>query len=162
MAHRKVVDRDRGWKKYKERARGVSKERPGVTVGVHAGEGAALHSMKDKHRPEGLTVLEVAYINEFGLGVPERSFIRAWFDASEPENLRLAMRMLRGILSGTIALEDALAQMGAKFAGEVQRRIAQGIPPPNAPATIAAKGSSTPLVASGQMRQSVTWKVARG
>lgn len=157
-SHRKVVDRDRGWKKLRGNAQAIAKQ-PGVTVGVHAAEGARAET--SRNGADAATVLDVAYWNEFGLGVPERSFIRAWFDEAKPENLALAQTMLKRILHGSISLDDALAQMGALFAGRIQQKIAQGIPPPNAPATIALKGSSTPLVDSGQLRQSVTWKASK-
>lgn len=148
---------DHGWDKFKARALEVTRG-PGVTVGIHAQQGSAEHKPEKGHEAEPLTVLEVAYINEFGLGVPERSFIRAWFDAAQTQNLALAERMLKRILKGEIDLKTALDQMGAKFAGDVQARISRGIPPPNAPSTVAAKGSSKPLIWSGQMRQSVTFK----
>ena len=158
-SHRKVIDRDRGWKKFRARGEALANG-PGVTVGIHANKGATPHKGKGKdERP--LTILEVGYVNEFGLGVPERSFIRAWFDAAKPENVALAQRMLRRILKGQISLETALEQMGASFVGAIQKRIALGVPPPNAPATIAAKGSSKPLIATGQMRQSVTFVVVK-
>lgn len=157
MASRgKVVDRDKGWKKFRARADQIHRG-PGVTVGVHAQEGAKAHAAKASGAADA-SVLEIAYVNEFGLGVPERSFIRAWFDAAGPTNVAIANRMLARILKGQISLETALAQMGASFVGAIQARMAQGIPPPNAPATIAAKGSSKPLIDTGQLRQSVTWK----
>lgn len=157
-SHRKVVDRDRGWKKFRANAHTLTKE-PGVTVGVHAAEGSKAE--KGRGHAATATVLDVGWWNEFGLGVPERSFIRAWFDEAKGENLALAQTMLRRILEGSISIDDALNQMGALFAGRIQQRIAQGIPPPNSPLTIALKGSSTPLIESGQLRQSVTWKVQK-
>lgn len=157
-SHRKVVDRDRGWKKFRGRAHELTKE-PGVTVGIHAAEGSKAEP--SRNGAAAATVLDVGWWNEMGLGVPERSFIRAWFDETKPENLSLAYAMLKRILDGSISVDDALNQMGALFAGRIQQRIAQGVPPPNAPATIAIKGSSTPLIDSGQMRQAVTWKVQK-
>lgn len=157
----RVVDKDRGWKKFRARAAELRKG-PGVTVGVHAQEGQRAHAEHSETVPEGTTVLDVAFWNEFGLGVPERSFIRAWFDSARPDNLALAQRMLIRVLKGQTPLAQALDQMGAKFVGEIQRRIAQGVPPPNAPMTIERKGSSKPLIDLGQMRQSLTWKAHKG
>ena len=154
----KVTTRDRGYRKFVSRVASLHTPR-GVTIGIHAQAGAEEHAeAHGVHANRPLTVLEVAVINEFGLGVPERSFIRAWFDSAQPQNQALAEHMLRRILKGEIDLETALAQMGAKFAGEVQKFIAAGVPPPNAPLTIARKGSSKPLIDSGQMRQAVTWQ----
>lgn len=156
----KLKDTDRGWKKYKARATEM-KRGAGVTVGIHAQEGAEPHGRPSKTNEPPQSILLIGYWNEFGLGVPERSFIRAWFDAAKGENYELAKRMLEAILHNKISMETALEQMGAKFAGEVQKRIAEGIPPPNAPSTIAEKGSSTPLIDKGQLRQSVTYARAK-
>lgn len=157
-SHRKVVDRDRGWKKLRARGKEVAKE-PGVTVGLHADEGGKPHKTSGG---EPLTILDVGTIHEFGLGMPERSFIRAWFDAAKPENHELASRMLTRILSGTITVETALGQMGAYFAGQVQLFIAANrVTPPDSPATIAIKGSSVTLIDDGTLRQSLTFKVQK-
>ena len=51
------------------------------------------------------------------------------------------------------------AALGELVKGEVQRRIAELKTPPNAPATIARKGSSNPLIDKGVLRASATYKV---
>ena len=156
----KVVDRDRGWKKFRARGKELSKQ-PGVTVGLHAAEGGKQHKAGNDRGPP-LTVLDVGTIHEFGLGLPERSFIRAWFDAAKPENYALAHRMLVRVMLGQISVEDALNQMGAYFAGQIQLFIAQNkVQPPDRPTTIAIKGSSVTLIDRGQLRQSLTWKVVK-
>lgn len=108
------------------------------------------------------SLLEVAAVHEFGApaaGIPARSFIRATFDEKRDEIARLQQVLLTKIVKGEMELVPALNAMGAKFAGWCQARIAEGISPPLAPATIAAKGSSTPLVDTGQLRSAITWKV---
>ena len=79
-ARGKVVEKDNGWRKLKKTADELAR-RPGVTVGIHANAGAAAKKERGKEA-SGETVLDVAIANEFGLGVPERSFIRAWFDVA--------------------------------------------------------------------------------
>lgn len=155
----KVTTRDRGRKKFDESMLAL-KRRPGVTVGVHADEGAKAHPQRDANaQPE--TILDVALWNEFGLGVPERSWLRAWFDETRAQNNELALRQLRLVVTGKITPEVALEQLGAVMVGQIQKRIAEGISPPNAASTIAAKGSAVPLIDEGTLRQSITFLLTK-
>lgn len=126
-----------------------------ITVGVHAEEGAG-------DEGNGRTVAEVAEANEFGLGVPARPAITGWADENAetfPARMRdEAAAALKAKVSPAQRL-DALAQVAA---GEIQAKIAGGVPPPNAPSTIAKKSSSTPLVDKGQFRSSIRGKVTAG
>lgn len=124
-----------------------------LTVGVHGPEGEATDGKT--------TVLEVATINEFGLGVPERSFIRDWADLNEPRNIANLRKIAGVVLRGDYSVEVGLGRFGALCQGEIQARISAGIPPPNAPSTIAKKGSSTPLIDTGQLRSSILWRIEK-
>lgn len=55
--------------------------------------------------------------------------------------------------------DQTLEQVGAIAAGATQQYITDLKEPPNAPSTIEKKGSSNPLIDTGSMRASVTWKV---
>lgn len=108
------------------------------------------------------TLLEVAISNEFGdpaRHVPQRSFIRATVDEHREEITELETALAMRVLEGKISQEEALSLLGAKVVGLVQARIARGIDPPNSPETVERKGSSKPLVDTGQLRSSITWKV---
>lgn len=110
-----------------------------------------------------LTVGEVASFNEFGLGVPERSFIREAVDDKE----QLIKQKLRSIAEAIRkdprkSVKVGLGQFGNWLAGGMKQRIEDWIPPPNAPATIARKGSDTPLVDTGQLRSSITYDIEEG
>ncbi len=131
-----------------------------VVVGVLAdGKGAA-----PAKGAEGMTVLDLATIHEFGAPashIPQRSFVRAYVDENR-EQIRAWQRgLLTTIFAGRITAQQALNQLGAKVAAGIQTRIAAGIAPPNAQSTIDRKGSSTPLIDTGQLRSSVTWAVRR-
>ena len=148
----KVIKRDRGWDKIRKQ---IKQDPLIIAVGIQGKEALA----KAGGEEDGLTVAEVAAVNEFGMGVPERSFLRSTIDAGEAKYKGL----LRGIGNATVAGKITLVR-GAKIVGEVvvgdvKQSIADGIPPPNAESTIVAKGSSTPLIRTGQMRGSVTSKV---
>ena len=53
----------------------------------------------------------------------------------------------------------ALSVLGMALVGDVQQRIRNRIPPPNAPYTIARKGSDVPLIDTGRLRQSIDFVV---
>lgn len=55
--------------------------------------------------------------------------------------------------------DQILNQIGAVAAGATQQYITDLKDPPNAQSTIDKKGSSNPLIDTGSMRASVTWKV---
>lgn len=146
-----VRDIDHGWKELDRRVRAFG--RGHVLVGVLGPKADA------PHRGSGLTVADVASFNEFGLGVPERSFIRATMDENEGKLMRLTAETGRGVVLGTLAPEQSLGLVGEFAVGLIQERISDGIPPANRPSTIAKKGSSTPLIDEGQLRQSISHKV---
>lgn len=119
-----------------------------------------LASGKANDTHDGVTVGEIAAANEFGTArIPERSFIRAWYDGRITENRKALRALSARVLRGELTQEQAWEQLGLLFQADIQKRMAEGVPPPNAPATIAAKGSSTPLIDSGQLRSSVTYEV---
>lgn len=45
-----------------------------------------------QHEGDALTVGELAEMHEFGLGVPQRSWLREWFDESEEQLSEIATR----------------------------------------------------------------------
>jgi hypothetical protein len=122
-----------------------------ITIGVHADDGGAAHN-----GGEGLTVADVGTFHEFGTRtIPQRSFIRAWFDENQ-EFIRDTLRkQFAPVAQGKRTADVAAERCALAFEGAVKQRIARGIPPPLAPATIAAKKSSKPLVDTGQLRAAV-------
>ena len=155
MANRvRITDRDKGWKALMRRAQKAARGRA-VTVGVHSGEGGA---------PAGggsLSVADVATIHEYGLGnSPERSFVRAFADEKRDEANEVEAKLVGAAIMGKGgSIDDALERFGTWLVGMMQKRIRAGIQPGNAPATEAAKGSSTPLIDTGQLVSSITYKV---
>jgi hypothetical protein len=129
----------------------------GITVGVHADDGAQGHT-------EGQSVADIASIHEFGApqaNVPQRSFVRAWFDeASASGELMTTLKAeLASVVEGKRTLKQALERSALRFEGSVKERIRRHIPPPLKPATIKRKGSSTPLIDRGVLRNSVRGRV---
>lgn len=146
-------DTDNGYKALVERIYGLKK--PKVAVGIFEADGGQPHG-------DEVTVADVAAWNEFGTEtIPERSFLRAWFDENIDRAREALHRLMLRVVEGKLTKEQALEQFGLWVQGEIQKRIAQGISPPNAQSTINAKGSSKPLIDTGQLRSSVTFGVDR-
>lgn len=146
----RFTDVDRGYKKRVKLIRTMGD--PEVTIGIHEAEGGAQNG--------SATVLDIGIWNEFGTSrIPPRSFIRAWFDENKEPIETMWKSAMRAVAKGKISKKDALDQFGLWCVGQIQARMAAGVPPPNAPSTIARKGSSTPLIDTGVLRSSITHKV---
>lgn len=122
--------------------------------------------------PDGESVAAVAAQNEFGNPaerVPARPFFRPTVEnKKEHWGLQFAGAMIASF-EGKIDFSDALDQIGGESSGDVSKTISMIYEPPLSPATIRAraergssgKASTKPLVDTGLMMQSVTYKVER-
>lgn len=112
------------------------------------------------HEGTTMTIAQLAEIHELGLGVPERSFLRAWAEQNEAQieaDLRQAMKR---ILQGRLTPAQAAQLIGVRFVGQLQQFIADGkVQPPLSPSTVAQKGSSVPLIDTGQLRSAISFLV---
>jgi hypothetical protein len=126
-----------------------------MTIGLHEEEGA-------EPTRSGLSVVEVAELNEFGSPgglIPARPAITGWADTAETMVLGDVRNDLTRALSTRTDPLPKLDARAQKYAGDIQARIAAGVPPPNADSTVKKKGSSTPLIDLGVFRSSITGKV---
>lgn len=127
-----------------------------VKVGV-IGDKAA-EPAKGSKNP--LTIAQIAEIHEFGLGnSPQRSWLRGWIDENASELADTRRKLWKQVISLKVTHSTAALRFGAWAAGQIKKRIATSIPPPNAPSTIARKGSTTTLIDSGQMRGAINYQV---
>lgn len=149
-------DRDRGYQKLMTEL--LKEDQPVISVGILAAKGAEEHKNAEEGG-EKLTVLDVAIKNEFGLGVPARSFIGAWFDLNSAKVVKEAHVLFKLVLQGKYEKWQVFEIIGQRAVGGIQKRIADGIAPANSPRTIALKGSSKPLIDTGQLRSSITYLV---
>lgn len=147
-----ITDRDMGYRDLLAALSTLADE-PYVTVGIHEDVGGY------RAAEDGATVAEYATYNEFGMGVPERSFLRSTVDEEEDEIGRRMTRAITDQIDGRRPMRQGLARVGAYTVGKVKQKIRDLDTPPNAPATIAKKGSDNPLIESGRMRNSVDFEV---
>lgn len=95
----------------------------------------------------------------FGGPIPERPFLRNAMRENR-DKYRSAMRAAaRDILARKATPQAILRKLGIMAQGDVVDSITALMSPPNSPVTIALKGSSKPLVDTGEMRQAVTYQV---
>lgn len=149
-----------------------------ITVGIHGDDGSERHAANDSTNE--LTVADIGTFHEFGVGpfqvtggfsgdgalgghehpgIPQRSFIRAWYDENHDFIAKTMQAQMKLAISGKITPEVAAERIALAFEGSVKQRISRGIPPPNAQSTIERKGSSKPLIDTGQLRNSIRGRV---
>lgn len=165
MAKNRVTVKDKGWKALLKRVTPLGEY--AAHVGVLAAKGGNDVHKASAAEGKPITLLELAAIHEFGsprAGIPERSFIRRTFN--EPEGQKelrdLYARLARVVVTGKMSAEKAIELLGMKMVAMVRNRIlVNWIPPPNAPATVEKKGSSRPLVDTGQLVNAITYEVRR-
>ena len=106
--------------------------------------------------PSGEYVAQVAYWQEYGtIRIPMRPFFR---NAIEKNNKKW-FNTFEALIKQNVNETQALAKVGEMARGDIIKSITQFREPANAPSTIKAKGSSNPLIDTGLMRRSVTYKV---
>ncbi len=147
----KVEDTDHGAKVLKARLR---RELPRAVVGVYGEKASAKHE-------GGRTNGEIAAAHEFGLGtVPMRSWLRGTMDEHRAQITAALQAICVATIKGKADAPQMMAQLAQAAAGWCKERIASGIAPELSPNYLPRKlakhpGATTPLIASGQMRQSI-------
>jgi len=109
--------------------------------------------------PDGKSVAMIAAIQEYGApgaGTPPRPFFRNMIAEKSNEWPKAIADLLKA--NGYDAAKT-LALTGEGVKGQLQQSIVDTNTPPNAPSTIARKGSAKPLVDTGHMLNSVDYEV---
>ena len=96
------------------------------------------------------------------INIPERSFLRAAFDRNQRKYSRVLEAQTGRAIDGAISVKQALGIVGEVALSDVINRINRGIPPKLRPATVARKGSTKPLIDTGQLKGSIKAKVEKG
>lgn len=113
-----------------------------------------------EHPSGDITVAGIGFVHEFGSAtVPERSFIRSTIQKRKKDIISLQKKLLKKISNGQMEVKKGLELIGEFTSAAIKEKIIAIKSPPNTPATIAAKGSSNPLIDTGQLKNSITYKV---
>ena len=146
----KVIDH--GFDKYKKAIEELNSKQ--IRVGMFARVG-------DK-------VLTKAIVNEFGttkagknnnIVIPERSFIRSTYNKQYKKVAKRFDQIFMSISKGNYNIIPKLKLIGLEQETETKKTITDMKTPANAPSTIAKKGSSNPLIDTGEMRSKVSNEV---
>lgn len=109
--------------------------------------------------PDGTDVGQVAAYNEYGTStIPARPFVSKAWDDHSGELLKQAAKGFGSLLKGASA-ESICKEMGEFGVKIIVDEIDNGSFVPNAPSTIAKKGSDHPLIDTGQMKQAVDYEI---
>lgn len=99
----------------------------------------------------------IAAAHEFGLGnVPERPFLAVGIKSGKDELRKQSYESLKQIVESKMSAGKALQLLGVKAEGLVKQYIRDGNFTPLKPETIKRKGSSKPLIDTGNLIQSIT------
>lgn len=103
-----------------------------------------------------------ASVHQFGSierNIPPRPFLSEGVKNGEERYKDIAKRRMSPVLLGKVSVEDYHKLVGTTATAEVKKYIREGDFAPLSPMTIKRKGSSKPLIDTGQMRNTVTYEV---
>lgn len=128
------------------------------------GDGKVVHVgiQEGKKETDGTPVAMIAAVHEYGSpsqGIPERPFLRVAIQKNRTKYVRLNRINIVKMMRGQMQMEQALGLLGEMAKGDVVTEIKSGDFAPLKAATIKRKGSSRPLIDTGQMVQSMQWEL---
>ena len=121
----------------------------GVKVTVTPKMRGYLSAVKDIHLKADTT-----HIN-----IPERSYIRAGFDFNQNKFMQQGKVLIERVIEGKITAHRMFELLGEYLSGAIKQYATNLSKPPLSNITIENKGSSNPLIDTGRMRDSITYKV---
>ena len=139
-----------------------------IEVGAIQGESAWLAAIHEYGCEIVVTPKMRAFLHYQGLHlkdstkvikIPERSFLRKAHDEKGEEVLTKCERALKLVISGQMSLEQYLEMVGRDYVTMIKEFIVELDSPPNHPYTIEQKGSDNPLVSTGGLVESISYRV---
>jgi hypothetical protein len=128
-----------------------------IKVGILSGTG------EHPNASQGETIAEVGWWNEFGTRtIHERPFLRTGLREKLPRYRDILRKGLKQITVGQLQPNQVLGILGVAAVADVQAKIVAVNSPANAPATVDRKGSSSPLIDIGALRQHISWEILEG
>lgn len=110
----------------------------------------------------GTQVAAVAYYNNFGtINMPARPFFNKCVAKNTNKWLSTLSDMLKKNRKNELNVNSCLDMLGNVIVSDIQESITQLREPPNTEQTIKQKDSSNPLIDTGLMRKSVTYRIVK-
>ena len=119
----------------------------GCTIQVTPKMRAFLHR-QGLHLKESTTVIKI----------PERSFLRTGHDENVDRIIRQTERALGQVVAGKMSVDDLLDLYGEQMATAIKKYMRDLDSPENHPFTAENKGSSNPLIDTGALLESITYR----
>lgn len=152
---------DRGWRELHTKfGLGI-----GADAKVHLKVGVVGAAANQMHEDSGLTVEEIAILNEFGSKdghTPERSFIRSTLRENRGKIERMMRIATSRVVFKRVPVAAALRVVGHFVADEIRKKIFSGVQPENAEATVEKKGHGMTLRDSFILASSIGYEVISG
>ena len=139
-----------------------------VSVGVLGGEHAWLASIHEYGCKIEVTPKMRKYLAATGLylkkttthiTIPERAFLRNGYDNNKDEVIAKAEALLGEVIGGRMTADQLFEVIGLLMKSRIQDYARDLDNPPNHPYTLENKGSTSPLIDSGDMIGAITYKV---
>lgn len=149
-----IKEIDNGYKKHFDSLKNLNESK--IQIGLFAEVG-------DK-------VLTKAIVNEFGTTkagknnnviIPERSFLRSTYNAQYKKVGSRFQKIFESISKKNYDIDSKLKLIATEQVAETKKTITNLKNPPNALSTIARKGSSNPLIDTGEMRSKINYKIKK-
>lgn len=110
-------------------------------------------------RPLTQNKLEFLYMLVSQVSLPERSFIRASYDAKKNVLHKAVIRAVGLVVTGELTAQQAADQIGNAAVGIVKRYMGTLAPPKSSITLAADPRHNKPLMSSGRLRNSITYEV---
>lgn len=144
-----VIDKDLGFAEIINSMKSLSGKT--IKVGIQGDETAKYEN--------GVGVIDVAIFNEYGTDkIPSRPFIRQCFELHSKEAFARLEKVVSFIGKGG-DVDVALGNIGQWYEQRMKHVLTTYPWEKNSVATIRKKGSSKPLIDTGQLRNSIRYKV---
>lgn len=109
---------------------------------------AFLHS-KGLHLKESTKVIKI----------PERAFLRTGHDQNAKRIMKQTEQCVALVVSGKMTVDRMLDICGEQFVTAIKKYMTDLKSPKNHPYTVEQKGSSNPLIDTGNLLECIDWKV---
>jgi len=148
----KVIDK--GYNNYKKSFRDLSSKKVAVGVFKESGENVRIR----------------AIVNEYGttkagknrnIVIPERSFLRSTFNKNYKKISKKFSKIPKLIRSGRFDVTRELRLIGLYQKNQIKKTIIRFKDPGNALSTIKNKGFDNPLIETGQLLKSISFKILK-
>lgn len=142
----------------------------GVEVGVLKGEHKWLAAIHEYGLDIEVTPAMRAYLHGQGLHlkdstthihIPERAFLRTGYDKNRDAVAKKVGLLMADLAAGKISAAAFHQAIGMELASKIKDYATELSSPGNHPFTVDNKGSSNPLVNTGDMIGGITWRNAK-